>query len=80
MKIAHLAEAFNLPITTHGAHDVTVHLLAAVPNASYLEAHGVGLDRYIAEPLHIQDGYAVAPDRPGHGIKFDWQGLDKIRA
>jgi L-alanine-DL-glutamate epimerase-like enolase superfamily enzyme len=25
MKIAHLAEAFNLPVTSHGAHDVTVH-------------------------------------------------------
>ena len=32
MKIAHLAEAFNLPVTSHGAHDVTVHLLAASPN------------------------------------------------
>ena len=44
MKIAHLAEAFNLPVTSHGAHDVTVHLLAACPNRSYLEAHGFGLD------------------------------------
>ena len=40
MKVAHLAEAHNLPVTTHGVHDLHVHLLAAVPNASYLEAHG----------------------------------------
>ena len=80
MKIAHLAEAFNLPITSHGAHDVTVHLLAAVPNQSYLEAHGFGLDRYISEPLQIREGYALAPDRPGHGISFDWSALDKISA
>jgi len=80
MKIAHLAEAFNLPVTSHGAHDVTVHLLAACPNRSYLEAHGFGLERYIAEPLRIQDGFALAPDRPGHGIAFDWQGLDRIKA
>jgi L-alanine-DL-glutamate epimerase-like enolase superfamily enzyme len=79
MKIARLAEAFNLPVTSHGAHDVTVHLLAACPNRSYLEAHGFGLDRYIAEPLRIEDGFARAPDRPGHGISFDWQGLDKRR-
>jgi hypothetical protein len=26
--------------STHGAHDITVHLLAAAPNRSYLEAHG----------------------------------------
>ncbi|AWN48512.1 uroporphyrinogen decarboxylase [Methylobacterium terrae] len=80
MKIAHLAEAFNLPVTSHGAHDVTVHLLAACPNRSYLEAHGFGLDAYLAEPLVIEEGFAVAPDRPGHGIAFDWRGLDAIRA
>jgi L-alanine-DL-glutamate epimerase-like enolase superfamily enzyme len=80
MKIAHLAEAFNLPVTSHGAHDVTVHLLAACPNRSYLEAHGFGLERYIAEPLKIQDGFALAPDRPGHGIAFDWKGLEAIKA
>jgi L-alanine-DL-glutamate epimerase-like enolase superfamily enzyme len=80
MKIAHLAEAFNMPVTSHGAHDVTVHLLAACPNRSYLEAHGFGLERYIAEPLRIEDGCAMAPDRPGHGIAFDWTSLEKIRA
>lgn len=48
MKVCHLAEAFNLPVTSHGAHDLTVHLLAAVPNRSYLEAHGFGLDRFIS--------------------------------
>jgi L-alanine-DL-glutamate epimerase-like enolase superfamily enzyme len=80
MKIAHLAEAFNLPVTSHGAHDVTVHLLAACPNRSYLEAHGFGLERYIAEPLRIVDGFALAPDRPGHGIAFDWKGLERIKS
>jgi L-alanine-DL-glutamate epimerase-like enolase superfamily enzyme len=76
MKVCHLAEAFNLPVTSHGAHDLTVHLLAAVPNRSYLEAHGFGLERFIAEPLRIESGMALAPDRPGHGIDFDWKGLD----
>lgn len=80
LKIAHLAEAFNLPVTSHGAHDVTVHLLAAVPNGDFLEAHGFGLDAYIAEPLRIEEGCAIAPDRPGHGIAFDWDKLQAIRA
>jgi len=79
IKVCHLAEAFNLPVTSHGAHDITVHLLAAVPNRSYLEAHGFGLDRFIAAPLRIEAGLAVAPDRPGHGIEFDWKALDPLR-
>jgi len=80
MKVCHLAEAFNLPVTSHGAHDVTVHLLAAAPNRSYLEAHGFGLDRFIAAPLRLEAGAAVAPERPGHGIEFDWKALDAVRA
>jgi L-alanine-DL-glutamate epimerase-like enolase superfamily enzyme len=80
MKVCHLAEAFNLPVTSHGAHDLAVHLLAAAPNRSYLEAHGFGLDRFIAEPLRIHEGFAVAPDRPGHGIEFDWKSLETVRA
>jgi L-alanine-DL-glutamate epimerase-like enolase superfamily enzyme len=80
MKICHLAEAFNLPVTSHGAHDLTVHLLAAASNRSYLEAHGFGLDRFIAQPLRIEAGMALAPDRPGHGIEFDWKSLHALQA
>jgi len=78
MKIARLAEAFNLPVTSHGAHDITVHLLAACPNRSFLEAHGFGLDRYIEHTLVLEDGMALAPTRPGHGIGFDWKGLAQL--
>lgn len=53
---------------------------AAVPIGSHLEAHGFGLDRFIAEPLRIDAGMAIAPDRPGHGIEFDWTSLDAVRA
>jgi L-alanine-DL-glutamate epimerase-like enolase superfamily enzyme len=80
MKIARLAEAFNLPVTSHGAHDVTVHLLAACPNRSYLEAHGFGLDRYIERPLILEQGMAISPMRPGHGISFDWNALARLSA
>jgi L-alanine-DL-glutamate epimerase-like enolase superfamily enzyme len=79
MKVAHLAEAYNLPVTSHGAHDLTVHLLAALPNRSYLEVHGFGLDRYIERPIVIREGVVLAPDTPGHGVAFDWKALEKVR-
>ena len=28
----------------------------------------------------FEAGLAVAPERPGHGIEFDWKGLDAVRA
>ena len=77
------ADHYRIPLPaalSHGAHDLTVYLLAAVSNRSSLEAHGFGLDRFIAEPLQIEDGFALAPDRPGHGIELDWRALDAVRA
>lgn len=79
LKVAKLAEACNLPVTTHGVHELHVHLLAAVPNASLLEAHGFGLDRYTTSPVPIEDGWAKAPNRPGHGVEFDWDKLETHR-
>ncbi|MCF3932812.1 mandelate racemase/muconate lactonizing enzyme family protein [Acuticoccus sp. M5D2P5] len=80
LKVAHLAEANNLPVTTHGIHDLHVHLLAAVPNSSYLEIHGFSLNRFLEEPLRIEEGKAHAPDRPGHGILLDFRRLTEHRA
>jgi L-alanine-DL-glutamate epimerase-like enolase superfamily enzyme len=48
-------------------------------NRSYLEVHGFGLDRYLVHPLQIVAGKALAPDRPGHGVEFDWDGLASSR-
>ncbi len=79
MKVAALAQAHNLPVTSHGVHDIHVHLLAAVPNASLLEVHGFGLERFMAHPLELRDGKVVAPDRPGHGVELDWEALERHR-
>ena len=78
MKITHLAESFNLPVTSHGVHDLTVHLLASLPNRSYLQVHGFGLERYIREPVQLRDENVIAPDRPGHGIEFNMKALKKL--
>ncbi len=76
-KIGALAEAQNLPLTSHGAHDITIQLLAAAPNRSYLEVHGFPLDDYVAEKLRREDGCAIAPERPGHGVDVDWARLER---
>eukprot|EP01047_Picozoa_sp_COSAG01_P071696 COSAG01_NODE_11196_length_1981_cov_1.828738_1_plen_97_part_00 len=37
MKVATLAQAFNLPVCSHGMQELHVSLLAAVPNQGWLE-------------------------------------------
>lgn len=78
-KVAALAEARNLPVTSHGVHDLTLPILASVPNRTYMEAHGFSLDQYLAEPMSIVDGHAVAKDLPGHGLQLDWERLEQHR-
>lgn len=75
LKVAKLAEDAGLPVTSHGVHDLHVHLLAATPNSSYLESHGFAIDRFLTQPLRLGEGHAIAPDRPGHGVCLDWELL-----
>ncbi|PPG38135.1 uroporphyrinogen decarboxylase [Pseudoclavibacter sp. RFBA6] len=79
-KIASLAEAHNLPVTSHGVHDLTVHALAAAPNRTYMEAHGFSLEAYMTDPMPIVDGHVTAPSTPGHGIDLDFAALEPHRA
>lgn len=78
MKVCHLAEAFHLPVTSHGAHDVTVDLLAKAP----LVSRGARLRarRFRRRAAPADADAAIAPERPGHGVEFDWKALDAVRA
>ena len=79
VRVAKIAQGKGLPVTSHGIHDVHVHLLAGVPNASYLEVHGFGLDRFLERRLQLKEGKAIAPDSPGHGVKLDLEELKTFR-
>ncbi len=76
MRVAKLAYAHNLQVTSHGVHELHLHLLAAIPNASFLEVHSFGLERFIQNPPQLKDGLMRAGDLPGHGVQFEW---DKLR-
>ena len=75
MKVAKLAEINNLPVVSHGVHELHVHLLASCPNASYMEFHAWRIDDFVEEKLSIKDGYSNPIDKPGHGINFDFEKL-----
>jgi len=79
MRVAELAQNKGLPVTSHGIHDVHVHLLAGISNASYLEVHGFGLERFIERRIELKEGKAIAPDTPGHGVKLDLVKLNEYR-
>jgi L-alanine-DL-glutamate epimerase-like enolase superfamily enzyme len=79
MKVAHIAEAYNRRLTTHGIQEMHVSCLAAIPNASLLEIHPFRIDDFLVHRLEVKDGYAYASDRPGHGVEINWDKIAKHR-
>jgi len=69
LKVAGMAEAFNLPVVSHVIPEIHAHLVAAVPNGLTVE--------YMGWMLQLFDGTAaldkselVLSDRAGLGLAF----------
>src|SRR5712671_5800218 len=70
LKVAGMAEAFNLPVVSHVMPEMLVHLVAACPNGLTVEYMPWMLALYEETPA-IESGELVLPDKPGLGLKFD---------
>lgn len=70
MRIANMAQSFNMPVAPHFLMELHVHLASAIPNALFVE-HIPFLDRFLVHPLKVNQGFFEAPERPGHGVEFD---------
>jgi L-alanine-DL-glutamate epimerase-like enolase superfamily enzyme len=70
VKVAGMAEAFNLPVVSHLIPEIHVHLVAAVANGLTVEYMPWTL-RLFEDPPLLEGGQLVVPDRPGLGLTFD---------
>jgi L-alanine-DL-glutamate epimerase-like enolase superfamily enzyme len=70
LKIAGMAEAFNIPVVSHLAPEIHVHLVSAIPNGLTVEymPWSFGLFREVPQP---KDGQLTVPQKPGLGLEFD---------
>ena len=71
IKTAHLAEAYDTPVSSHLFPEMNLALLAAVPNASFLE-YMPWFEPLYRERIELDgEGRAIVPQRPGWGFSFD---------
>lgn len=77
LKAACYAEAFDTPCSNHCFTEMSAALLAAIPNASWLE-YMLWLEPIYRERLELtKEGEAVLPTRPGWGFSFDPDAIKK---
>jgi L-talarate/galactarate dehydratase len=78
MKVAGMAEAFNLPVVSHLIPEIHVHLVAAIPNGLTVEYMPWTLQLF-EEPPAITGGQLVVPDKPGLGLAFDKAAIKRYQ-
>ncbi|MCB1707019.1 MAG: hypothetical protein KDI17_19320, partial [Halioglobus sp.] len=74
LKVAHMAEGFDIPVCPHFLMELHASLVCAVQNGRYVE-YIPQLDEITQSGLRIENGQAFAPETPGLGIDWD---LDAI--
>ncbi|GLY70841.1 mandelate racemase/muconate lactonizing enzyme family protein [Amycolatopsis taiwanensis] len=77
LKVAHLAEAFNVKVAPHFLMELHASLACAVPAGSYVE-HIPQLAAITRGSLVIEDGCVVPPEVPGLGIAWDWDAIEDL--
>jgi L-alanine-DL-glutamate epimerase-like enolase superfamily enzyme len=79
LKVAHMAEAFNVAVCPHFLMELHVGLCCAVPNSRWVE-YIPQLDTITGAQLSIRDGRAYASAEPGLGIDWDWGAIERLRS
>ena len=79
LKVAHMAEAFNVPVCPHFLMELHVGLCCAVPNSRWVE-YIPQLDTITRTRLAIRDGRAYASEEAGLGIDWDWDAIARLQS
>ncbi len=76
MKIAGMAEAFNVPVVNHLCPEISVHLVAAIPHGLTVEYMPWSAKLFEEVPQPVK-GELTVPTKPGLGLKFDKAALKR---
>jgi L-alanine-DL-glutamate epimerase-like enolase superfamily enzyme len=74
-RIAATAASYGVKMCPHWFHDLNIHLVAATPNADFVEffpdSQVLNFRRLIDRQLEIKDGGLALPEGAGLGFDFD---------
>jgi len=80
-RIAAVADVYGVAMAPHWFHDLHVHLVAATPNATWVEFFPddqvLNFRRLISAQLAVENGRVLLPRSPGLGFDFDEASADR---
>ena len=69
MRAGWLAAEYGMPVSLGNTPlELGIHMAAALPEAGWIEYSFQNYNHLVEEPVVMTGGYAIAPDRPGHGL------------
>ncbi|MBS1254630.1 MAG: D-galactarolactone cycloisomerase [Deltaproteobacteria bacterium] len=77
-KVASLAAAYEIPVSTHIFTEQSLCIAASSPNCISVE-HMPWFSALFCESMEIKDGMLEIPDRPGIGFTFDADSVKRFR-
>ena len=78
LRTAAIAGAAGVPVSSHLYPEFSAHLLRVTETAHWLEWQDWA-DPVVAEPFALRDGRLTVPDRPGAGLEWDEDAVERFR-
>lgn len=78
LRAAAIAHSLGVEMSSHLFPEFSAHLLAVTPTSHYLEYLDWSAP-IMAEPLEVRGGMAIIPNRPGAGISWDQEAVQRYR-
>ena len=79
IAMSRLGEEYNLPVIgCNTLFEVGIHAAVALPNIERIEFADLGWNALPEHPVQVEDGYMVAPDRPGAGLDPKTELLEEL--
>ncbi|MDP6365847.1 MAG: mandelate racemase/muconate lactonizing enzyme family protein [Nitrospinota bacterium] len=78
MKVAHLADAFNISLSSHLVHEVSISLVGATPRGYMVEFMELIPAGSLTREFVAKDGMMRVPDASGHGVEFTPEAIKKF--
>jgi L-alanine-DL-glutamate epimerase-like enolase superfamily enzyme len=79
LRVAHMADAFDVPVSSHLFPEMSIQVLAALGNATWLE-HMAWFAPLYDGGLAVEDGFVPVPQGPGWGLALDPRALERFAA